>query len=118
VSLALIVPRGAGKGAEPETVEQRIKLRRHQEIERAAATNPATTNPQHVNYPLPYLPPKPAEVVQVLDRYMTRLEAGAPARFVDSKTHEPSHRPVQAGETRRSTPGRREKFGSYSYPMA
>jgi len=83
----------------------------------SATTNPATTNSQHVNYPLPYLPPKPAEVVQVLDRIYARLDAGTPARIVNSKTHEPITDLSKPVENATLDSGPERKFSSYSYPM-
>jgi unsaturated rhamnogalacturonyl hydrolase len=85
--------------------------------ETASSTNPATTNPQHVDYSMPYLPPKPEAVVDVLDRLYARLEKGTPARIVNSKTHEPITDLSKPDENASLDSGPERKFSSYSYPM-
>ncbi|MEA2710301.1 MAG: unsaturated rhamnogalacturonyl hydrolase [Phycisphaerales bacterium] len=85
--------------------------------EPSSSTNPATTNPQHVNYPLPYLPPTPEKIVQVLDRLHARLDAGTPARIIDSKTRERITDLSKPNENATLDSGPEKKFSSYSYPM-
>jgi rhamnogalacturonyl hydrolase YesR len=83
----------------------------------AATTNPATTNPQHVNYPMPYVAPSAASITQVLDRLYARLDAGTPARFINSKTREPVTDLSKPDESITLDSGLEKKFSPYSYPM-
>ena len=82
-----------------------------------AASPQATTNPQHVDYPIPYLPPSPQEIRQVLERVHARVEAGTPARFIDSKTREPINDVSSPVPNITLDSGSERKFSPYSYPM-
>ena len=85
--------------------------------EARAASPQATTNPQHVDYPLPYVPPTARQITEVLDRLHARLEAGTPARVIDGKTREPITDLSKPHENATLDSGPEKKFSPYSYPM-
>jgi rhamnogalacturonyl hydrolase YesR len=82
-----------------------------------AASPQATTNPQHVDYPIPYVPPTPESIVGVLDRLHARLEAGTPTRIINSKTREPITDLSKSDPDATLDNGPEKKFSPYSYPM-
>jgi rhamnogalacturonyl hydrolase YesR len=79
--------------------------------------NPATTNPQHVNYDMPYVPPTAEQVKAVLDRIHARLDAGAGSQIVNGKTREPITDLSKPADDATLDSGPEKKFSFYSYPM-
>ncbi|MGB7157727.1 MAG: glycoside hydrolase family 88 protein [Tepidisphaeraceae bacterium] len=78
--------------------------------------NPATTNPQHVNYDMPYVPPTPDQVKAVLDRVHARLEAATGKGIINSDTREPITDLSKPDEKAILDNGPEKKISIYSYP--
>jgi rhamnogalacturonyl hydrolase YesR len=77
----------------------------------------ATTNPQHVDYPMPYLPPTKEQITQVLQRVHSRLDAAAGKGIIDSETRQPITDLSKPNENATLDNGPEKKFSIYSYPM-
>src|SRR5437867_3894254 len=65
-------------------------------------------------YPVPYKPPTPQQIKQVMDRVRDRLDAGTGTKLLERKTHEP---PADLSKPIDLTYGPEKGFGPYSYPM-
>ncbi len=82
----------------------------------APTTNPATTNPQHVNYDMPYVPPTAEHVRAVLDRVHARVENATGVGIIDSETRQPITDLSKPNENAILDNGPERKISIYSYP--
>ena len=84
-----------------------------------AARNPspqATTNPQHVDYEMPYLPPTAEQITRVLDRVRDRVEKATGTGIIHGDTRQPITDLSKPNADATLDNGPERKISIYSYP--
>ena len=76
----------------------------------------ATTNPQHVDYDMPYLPPTAAQVREVLDRVHARVEKATGVGIIHGESRQPITDLSKPDENATLDNGPEKKISIYSYP--